>query len=86
MSVIDVLHVGDALNYMLQLYHRDRSAWGASHRDLGILETGVLLIGILETGSRVLLTETRSECLGCFSQGSWRYEGSYYLQVVTTWP
>ncbi len=20
---------------MLQLYHRDRSAWGASHRDLG---------------------------------------------------
>ena len=22
-------------NSMLQLYHRDRSAWGASHRDLG---------------------------------------------------
>ncbi len=36
----------------------------------GILETGVpgvLLIGILETGSGVLFTETRSECLGCFS-------------------
>ena len=38
----------------------------------GILETGVpgvLFIGILSPGSRVLLTETRSECLGCFSQG-----------------
>ena len=35
----------------------------------GILETGVpgvFLIGILSPGSRVLLTETRSECLRCW--------------------
>ena len=62
-SVIDVLHVGNTLNHVAA-YHRDRSAWGAPHRDPvsriksashrdkirvpGMLLTGILEIGVLE--------------------------------------
>ena len=60
-SVIDVLHVGDTLNYL----NLNSATWNCFITETGvpgvlltgILETGVLLIGILETGSRVLLTE-----------------------------
>ncbi len=76
-SVIDVLHVGDTLNHValsihsMQLYHRDRSAWGASHRDLGNRSAwGTPHRDPVSRIKSVLLTETRSECLGCFSQGS----------------
>ncbi len=47
------------------MLHRDRSAWGASHRDLGDRSAW----GVPHRdppGSRVLLTETRSECLRCW--------------------
>ncbi len=38
---------------MLQLYHSDSSAWGASHRDFGD-RSAPHRVGILETGSGVL--------------------------------
>ena len=41
---------------MLQLYHSDSSAWGASHRDFGDRSAwgAPHRVGILETGSGVL--------------------------------
>ncbi len=53
---------------MLQLYHRDRSAWGVSHRDLG--DRSAWGAPHRDPGDRIRNAshrDKRSECLGCFS-------------------
>ncbi len=71
-SLIDVLHVGDALNYntipCCSFITETRvPGWGASHKDLG--DRSAWGAPNKDPGDRIK-SDSRLECLGCFSQRS----------------